>query len=510
MSKLTLSALILLVVFTFGFGLRSQASPADQCGQWQQLCPGIDFGINVTFEAVPTEYNGSIYFGGDGPPYLWRYDEVVGTCEMVAGDGRNGSWSMPSAYGVDALLVYQGKLWITVEGRAIGIYSYDGTSFTLETIPGEATDRETEHHSLVEHNGDLYLMVDESQVWRRDATTGVWNQDAGGGLNGSWTDSSFAIAPPSLSYNGALYFLDDIRFRPVAELWRRDATGWQKLAGRFDGDPWPASSPSPCIFGETYGGLAIYDGHLVVATLTNDDPAIWWTTDPTDPLAWEKIGGDNVRCSWGTADYCYINLGTTVGGHLIATLSRFTASYPRSDPWQFNGTHWAKLEDAQSIWGEAVVWSDRACGETSGSGYFMVRHYPSSRSELWQYTPDNTLVPEVTGVRMVKQNPLDPTASAVHVSWDSLPVTGCDSYQVVGGYLGDLWGDHGFNRAVCRSAVLPVAVLDDTPDSSQWYLVRVVTDCGKGTYGSSFYPAPTAGQPDYRDFLDDPPTDPCP
>jgi len=116
---------------------------------------------------------------------------------------------------------------------------------------------------------------------------------------------------------------------------------------------------------------------------------------------------------------------------------------------------------------------------------------------------------EVTRVTVRLTNPSDSTLG-VHLDWDSLAqhAEQCGSYQVSGGYIDELWTDHGFSRSLCKTTGLSIPVFRDMPDRSQWYLVRGV-GCGKGTWGSSFYVPPSSGS-DYEDFLDNSLTDPCP
>lgn len=110
---------------------------------------------------------------------------------------------------------------------------------------------------------------------------------------------------------------------------------------------------------------------------------------------------------------------------------------------------------------------------------------------------------EVAGVRVTRLGP------SARVDWQGQADIGdAVGHDVLRGGLTDLHADRGFVNASCLAPALPAPGLDlpaGVLPGGEYYLVRIQSSCGKGTWGRS------GGVPDARAPLDTPPADtPCP
>lgn len=117
--------------------------------------------------------------------------------------------------------------------------------------------------------------------------------------------------------------------------------------------------------------------------------------------------------------------------------------------------------------------------------------------------------PEVPGVGII------PGTFSLGIVWESLAEEAGPStlYDVVLGSVTALKAAGGFaGVAVCAAKEIDGTAFRDaddpasSPGDARFYLVRGRNGCGVGTWGDG---APPAGQPDPRDLLDDPLSDPC-
>ncbi len=226
---------------------------------WQQIAGngtiGSWEGLGIESVNALTVYNSKLYAAlgntapsaSNGDAEIWEYTGNGTAWNKVAGDGINDSWNYSGAiaYGpyesINATAVYDGYFYVGLGNSA------DGSSFA------------------------------DSEVWRWDGLAS-WEKVGGDGLNGSWDDSQNFEAVRSMTvYNGELYVgLGDTAAVGLVdgEVWKWNGVTWTLIGGEDSVNSSWSDSVTPRK--EQVYSLATFNGRLY-AGLGNSvgDAAIW-------------------------------------------------------------------------------------------------------------------------------------------------------------------------------------------------------------------------------------------
>lgn len=128
---------------------------------------------------------------GDGAADVWRFDGS--TFQQIGGDGLNGGWSNPDTRFVEDAIVWNGELYVSLQGTHTGetldppVWKWDGSRWlAVGDVPAEwASD--SIFNKLLVFQGTLYVTAGgppgSASVWRLD--DGTWKKIGGYGLDGS-------------------------------------------------------------------------------------------------------------------------------------------------------------------------------------------------------------------------------------------------------------------------------------------------------------------------------------
>ena len=128
---------------------------------------------------------------GAGAADVWSFDGSM--FRQIGGDGLNGSWSNPDIRFVEDAIIWNGELYVSLQGSHTGkikdppIWKWNGTSwFPVGNSPTEWASN-TIFNKLLVFQGALNVGVGgpsrSASVWRLDNT--VWKKIGGHGLSGS-------------------------------------------------------------------------------------------------------------------------------------------------------------------------------------------------------------------------------------------------------------------------------------------------------------------------------------
>ncbi|MCW1907726.1 MAG: LamG domain-containing protein [Candidatus Saccharibacteria bacterium] len=175
----------------------------------------LNSGWTTNFERVAAmaNYNGQLYAGlgsSAGDAEVWRWNGT--SWARVGGDAVNSSWDAINYEHVDAMIVYNGRLYAGL-GTSTGdaqVWEYNGTAWTKmggDDLNDSWTVALYERvRTLVVYNGDLYAglgnTAGDGEVWKYNGTT--WSVVAGDSLNSSWTNAIEEVLSFS-PYKGKLY-----------------------------------------------------------------------------------------------------------------------------------------------------------------------------------------------------------------------------------------------------------------------------------------------------------------
>ncbi|HEY4506328.1 MAG TPA: hypothetical protein VJJ24_02700 [Candidatus Paceibacterota bacterium] len=391
-----------------------------------------------------------------GTASVWAFSFSASSWQEIFGNGIAGSWPAGSFGYVSTLAIDGSSLYV---GVGDGLSSYGAT------------------------------------VWAYDLSTGIGVQIGGDLLFGSWDSSGFGYTHVDALATGGGYLHASVSNGVRSSLFRRPLAGgnWEEIRG-----PWS-------VLATTAKSLAWHRGRLFAGLRSDGSEADLYHWDG---LVWTRDCGDGLNGSWVTDSSDGLFALASVGNILYIGLGNSDMTVAKSEVWEWDGFECAQV-GGRGLYGS---WPSAAgiVGDIEAYGDVVVVGLgadPTLLGETWRFIPPEVMVPEVNGLR-VERNSVD--RSELVLTWTDVPST---RYDLLGGVIGELWQDHGFAGSNCElegltspNCSIPLA------GESKWFLVRARTSCPGamvGTCGSSFYPPPGGG-PDYRDFLDDPATDPCP
>jgi hypothetical protein len=217
----------------------------------------LNSGWTTNFERVVSmaNYNGQLYAGlgsSAGDAEVWRWNGTSWT--RVGGDAVNSSWDAVNFEQVDAMIVFNGRLYAGL-GTSTGdaqVWEYNGTSWTKmggDDLNGSWSVALYERvRTLVVYNGDLYAglgnTAGDGEVWRYNGSS--WSVIGGDSLNSSWTNVIEEVQSFS-PYKGKLYAGTGNTANADAAVWSYGNNGyvqssltsfdtsWRHIAATYDG-----------------------------------------------------------------------------------------------------------------------------------------------------------------------------------------------------------------------------------------------------------------------------------
>lgn len=198
----------------------------------------------------------------------------------------------------------------------------------------------------------------DAEIWRYDTSGGTWEQVAGDGINGSWTNQVTANAfesVASMATDGTTYLYAGLGNNSGAdsEVWRFNGTSWTKIGGDSVNNSWSAAGGYEAVASMAVSGSTVWVGLGLNAA---GEAEVWRCTSCDTAPDWgsARIGGDGVNSSWANTTYETVSSMTLIGGNPVVGLG-LTAG---------DGEVWQCTTNCAS---GTPVWTKRG-GDGSGSG----------------------------------------------------------------------------------------------------------------------------------------------
>jgi len=234
-----------------------------------------------TYEAVLdlAVHNSLLYAGlgtGTGDAEVWEWTSA-NDWTLVGGDAVNSSWADATYEYVTALTPYNSKLYAGLGLTAGDAEVWEWTSANDWTLVGGDAVNSSWADSTYEYvealfvfNSKLYASLGngsgDGEVWEYNGTS--WTKIGGDGVNSSWNNNSGSVSSLS-SNNGRLYA--GVTNSSEGEVWEYDSMRWRLVGGNSAGSSWGAEKSGVTSLvsfnSELYGGLRGTAGNAEVSKL---------------------------------------------------------------------------------------------------------------------------------------------------------------------------------------------------------------------------------------------------